>query len=271
MPQPSTTSRPSPPKASPKPKPPRAPGEAGTRDRLLRAGAELLDAAKGGDVSTRAICDLAGVQAPTLYHHFGNKQALLDEVVSHGFRSFLAARADTSATTADPTTDPIDDIRRGWDDHVAFGLRHPTFYAHVYGTVKPGVPCGVVASVEAMVLDTLDAAARQGRLTVAPAVAASEIVAASSGVILTLITQPPGEADLGLSTRVRDAILRSITIDDATGGTSVRSTSGAASAHASAPSAASAAIALTAALDDDASRFTPGEATLLRELLARLS
>ena len=49
------------------------------RDRLLLAAAELLDAADGSEVSTRAICDRAGVQAPTLYHHFGSKQGLLDE------------------------------------------------------------------------------------------------------------------------------------------------------------------------------------------------
>jgi AcrR family transcriptional regulator len=45
-----------------------------------------------GEVSTRAICERAGVQAPTLYHHFGNKQALLDAVITHGFNRFLAVR-----------------------------------------------------------------------------------------------------------------------------------------------------------------------------------
>jgi len=50
-------------------------------DRLLLAAGQLLHEAKGGNVSTRAICDRAGVQAPTLYHHFGSKQGLLDAVV----------------------------------------------------------------------------------------------------------------------------------------------------------------------------------------------
>ena len=109
------------------------------RDRLLLAGAHLLHEAQGGDVSTRAICELAGVQAPTLYHHFDSKQGLLDAVVSHGFRQFLKVRRSFG-----PAPDhPITDVKNGWDSHVMFGLEHPSFYAHVYGNVRAGVPCGV--------------------------------------------------------------------------------------------------------------------------------
>ena len=45
------------------------------RDRLLLAATQLLDEAAGGPVSTREITERAGVRAPTLYHHFGSKQA----------------------------------------------------------------------------------------------------------------------------------------------------------------------------------------------------
>src|SRR5712671_3236961 len=115
-----------------------------TRDRLLLAATQLLDEAAGGPVSTRQIVDRAGVRAPTLYHHFGSKQALLDAVVSHGFTEFLRARR-----AAGGTSDPIDDIREGWDNHVAFGLEFPSAYAHIYGNVRAGVPCGVADDVRA--------------------------------------------------------------------------------------------------------------------------
>src|ERR1700681_2068540 len=105
------------------------------KDRLLLAAADLLDAAEGGEVSTRQITERAGVQAPTLYHHFGNKQALLDAVVSHGFKRFLEERG-----AGEGANDPIDAIREGWDSHVAFGLEFPSAYAHIYGNVKAGVP-----------------------------------------------------------------------------------------------------------------------------------
>ncbi|MDO8214154.1 TetR/AcrR family transcriptional regulator [Conexibacter sp. CPCC 206217] len=228
------------------------------RDRLLLAGAHLLDESGGGEVSTRAICELAGVQAPTLYHHFDSKQGLLDAVVSHGFRQFLSARR---AFAVGGDGDPIADIREGWDSHVQFGLEHPAFYAQIYGSVRPGEPCGVVSEVEAMILQTLEPAARRGRLTVSPADAAAEILAASSGVILTLITRPRGSADLGLSQRVRDAVLDAVTTDPG---------DAAAARPRDEPTVASAAIALAAALDDAPTPLSASETALLRDWLGRL-
>jgi len=58
-----------------------------------------------------------------------------------------------------------------------------------------------------MRLDALEAAAQQGRLRVSPAEAAAYILAASSGVTLSLIQQPLSERDVSLSDRVRDSVL----------------------------------------------------------------
>jgi AcrR family transcriptional regulator len=225
------------------------------RDRLLLAAAQLLDEAKGGPVSTRQITERASVQAPTLYHHFGSKQALLDAVVSHGFKEFLGKRGAGGGAT-----DPIDDIRDGWDSHVAFGLEFPSAYAHIYGNVKPGIPCGVAEDVRAHLLDALQPAARQGRLLVSPGEAAAHILAASSGVTLTLIQQPAGERDLSLSDRVRDGVLAALTTggQPATPLTTERSRQ-------------SAVGILSRVIEDDASVLSAGERALMRELLARLA
>lgn len=225
--------------------------ETPARDRLLLAGARLLHEAAGGEVSTRAICEQAGVTAPALYHHFGSKQALLDMVVSHGLRQFLAERE----SVPDNQDDPIAAIRAGWDVHVQFGLSHPAFYAHVYGHVEPGRKCGVVSEVEAMILATLEPAARQGRLTVPAEQAAAEILAASSGVVLTLITSPDVA---GLSARVREAVLGGIVAD--------------APQLAGGPmTASSAAIALSAALADSPDVLGAPETALFRSWLSRVA
>lgn len=228
--------------------------EAGARDRLLRAAAELLEAAGGGEVSTRTICERAGVQAPTLYHHFGNKQGLLDAVVSHGFRHYLAGCA-----AAGGEADPIDEVRRGWDLHVGFGLENPSFYALIYGRAVPGEPCGVVADVEAMILAALQPAARAGRLRVSPDRAARQVLAASTGVVLTLIAQQVEQRDLSLSTDVRDAVLDRIFVP----------TSGHAEGAVD-DGRRPAAVALAAALDQQPSGLTAAEDALLREWLGRL-
>jgi AcrR family transcriptional regulator len=234
-------------------------------DRLLLAGAQLMDAAGGPEVSTRAVCDLAGVQAPTLYHHFGSKEGLLDAVVSHGLRRFLDAHRDDDDRK---NVDPIEQIRQGWDIHVQFGLAHPAFYAHIYGHVERGKQCGVVADVELMLLQALEPAARQGRLSVTPAAAAAQILAASSGVVLALITDPSAEPDMGLSHRVRDAMLTSLTVST-TG--DVRPGRGRRVPLPSEPTPASAAVTLSAALDGGSPALTATENALLRDWLARIA
>jgi AcrR family transcriptional regulator len=223
-----------------------------TPDRLLLAATQLLDEAQGAPVSTRQITERAGVQAPSLYHHFGSKQALLDAVVSHGFKKFLAERA--ASGTRD---DPIDTIRAGWDSHVAFGLEYPSAYAHIYGNVKPGVPCGVIEDVRAHLLHALEPAAEQGRLRVSSAEAAAEILAASSGVTLALIQQPPDERDLGLSVRMREGVLAAIAEGVAA---PVEQTELDASLET-----------LTRALAREPNALTPGERALMQELLRRLA
>jgi AcrR family transcriptional regulator len=229
--------------------------DAPARDRLLLAAAELMDQAGGGDVSTRAICELAGVQAPTLYHHFGSKDGLLDAVVSHGFRQFLQ---DQQVATSDE--DPIDVIRRGWDIHVRFGVQNPRFYAHIYGRVEAGKRCQVVADMEEMLLRALEPAARQGRISVSPAEAAAAILAASSGVTLRLITSSTDRVDWQLSNRVRDAMLESISGTGKNRRGPNKETS-----------VAAAAITLASLLDDSPTALTGAETTLLRQWLGRLT
>ena len=69
-----------------------------------------------------------GCRRPTLDHHFGDKDGLLDAVVVYGFQRYLAEKR------ARPSTgDPVEDLRRGWDQHVEFGRAQPAFYALMYG------------------------------------------------------------------------------------------------------------------------------------------
>lgn len=204
-----------------------------TRDRLLLAAAELLAEPTGREVSTRAICERAGVQAPTLYHFFGSKQGLVDAVVEQRFTEHMQAEVPA---------DPVTALRAGWDRHVRFGLEHPAFY----------VPATLVAPAEKLAVDQLNRVARQGRLLVAPEVAAKQVVAATVGVTLSLIAAP----DSGWSARLRDTVLGSVVTD--TGESRP------------AGSLSTMAVGFLAALDEEPDAFTDGERTLLREWLHRV-
>ena len=86
------------------------------RTRILETAAGLLAQSTEVDVSTRAICDAAGVTAPTLYHHFGDKDGLLAAVVDFGWAAFLETKRAVAAVVHDHVAD---DVRAGWDNHRA--------------------------------------------------------------------------------------------------------------------------------------------------------
>lgn len=212
------------------------------RDRLLLAAAEMLE--NGGKVSTRAVCERAGVRAPTLYHHFGSKQGLIDAVLNHGFTQYVAVES---------SGDPLSDLREGWDRHVRFGLEHPSFYGLLYGRAEPGRPCAVTAPAHAALRDRFTEAAARGLLKVPADIAAEQVLAANVGVTLTLITQT--EPDFALSAGVREAALAGVL-------------------HASGVQThdrPSTALTLRALVDEDPGDLTPGERALLGELLDRLA
>jgi AcrR family transcriptional regulator len=220
-----------------------------TRQRLISAAAGLLASAEGEPVSTRAICSEAGVGAPTLYHHFGDKQGLFDAVVAKGFEDYLA----TNQVTA--TGDPIGDLRVAWDTHVDFGLANPAIYTLMYGLGRQGRRPPAAADAHRILVGTLERAALAGRLTMPVPEAADMTDAAAVGVTLALIA---GDQDMALSTRTRDAVLAAITTD-------------APAAHTGGSTLTSLAIALDAAVAGDAGPLTGAEAALLHEWLNRLA
>ncbi|MCU1552333.1 MAG: TetR family transcriptional regulator [Glaciihabitans sp.] len=173
------------------------------KQRLLEATARLL-AEQGVGVSTRAICEAAGVTAPTLYHYFGDRDGLMQAVVAHGFANYLASKR-----ALESSGDPIEDIRRGWIDHNDWGTSNPEFYSLMYGQVKPGHHAAAADEAEQLLVEKLEDAARRGLLRVAPAIAARLILAANVGMTLALIRQPDADFE-GVSDRLRESTLASV-------------------------------------------------------------
>ncbi len=175
-----------------------------TRERLIAAAADLIAAAPGEEFSLRAVCDAVGVKMPTLYHFFGSKQGLIDAVIEHGFDLYLNEKSSMESSG-----DPIQDIRAGWDAHVAFGLANPGFYTLMYGKVRPG-HSPEAQSRPSEILRALTArAAEQGRLLVPSEQAAAHILVTNIGVTLRqIILAAP---DPALSQAVREGAISAIT------------------------------------------------------------
>jgi AcrR family transcriptional regulator len=185
-------------------------GQPPAKMRLLQAAAELLANSAGAPVSTRQITQLAQVSAPTLYHHFGDKEGLYDAVVSAGFEEYVAGERDFA-----PSGQPLEDIRRMWDNHVHFGLNQPELYLVMFGNIRPESRPAIVADAEALMEEMLNKAAAAGQLSVQPREAARSILAANVGVTLMLIAEPVAERNLDLSTMTRDAMIFAVASDQA--------------------------------------------------------
>ncbi|MFJ3957182.1 TetR/AcrR family transcriptional regulator [Arthrobacter sp. NPDC090010] len=222
-----------------------------TKQRLLEAAARLVAASPGQEVPLRAICDAAGVKLPTLYHFFGSKQGLLEAVIDHGFELYLGVKDGL-----EPGADPLEDIRRGWDAHVEFGVANPAFYALMYGQVVPGSRPEAQGRATGMLRKLTGRAEAQGRLAVSAERAADLILAANVGVTLHCIVEE--DYDDALSAELREACLEAIT--------------GSRAPAAVTPSAVGeSASSLLLALDDGEARLSSEEAALLRVWLRRLT
>jgi len=223
-----------------------------TRAVILQAAAELLAASPTGDISTRAVSEAAGVTQPVLYRHFGDKDGLLAAVVDHVWEAYLGPKRAAPASA-----DPLEDLRAGWDAHTAFALANPHAYRLLFGGALAARPD---AAGEALALLTgiLERLAAAGRLRLAPQVAARVVMAANSGIALALILRGDAHPDPAVSTVMREATLRGLLIDAPDAG---ETDAGAA--------VAAAATTLRAHLPHT-DAFTPAEAGLLDEWLARI-
>ncbi|MFI9759569.1 TetR/AcrR family transcriptional regulator [Streptomyces sp. NPDC051963] len=179
-----------------------------TRRQILEVAADILEREGAEGVSTRAVAAAAGIRAASLYQLFGDKEGLLSALAIHAFDLYLAGKH-----TLTQSGDPVDDMRRGWDMHVDFGLRHPAFYLLMYGADRPGRRPPAAAEANALLMKFLNRAADDSRLRVPPALAARLTLAAITGVTLSLIGTPEDDRDMEVSARMRDTLIDSLTTD----------------------------------------------------------
>jgi AcrR family transcriptional regulator len=219
------------------------------RERILAVTAKLL--AEGGReaVSTRVVGAAAGVQPPTIYRLFGDKQGLLDAVAADGFAAYL-----DSKTGLEPSSDPVADLRTGWDLHIGFGLANPALYLVMYGEPRTTAPPAEVAGL-AILAGHIRRIAEAGRLRVSEERASRLVQAAGHGVALDLIATPADHCDPELSAMAREAVIAAITTDVPA---------------VTAPGPAAAAVTLRAALPRT-TVLTPHEQALLGDWLDRIA
>jgi AcrR family transcriptional regulator len=181
----------------------------GLREHVLEVAEELLEASPDRDVSTRALCEAAGINAPTLYRLFSDKARLMSALVDHGFDRYLAGKRKIHGQA-----NAVHELCAGWDSHLAYALAHPAVYRLMYSPTFSAVPASAGEALR-LLKDVLTRCAADGLLRVDIDDAAQAIMSANVGVALCIVTQSDVYIDPELSHRVRDAVHRTVLADAA--------------------------------------------------------
>jgi len=179
-----------------------------TSDILLNAALKVLEEDGEAQFSTRKVCAIANVTAPTLYHHYGSADGLLSAALAEAFGQFLESKK-----TVVRSADPVVVLREGWNDYVRFAATRPRLYAAMMSRVLDGADIPAAEQAFALLLARIAAIAAKGRLRPTVAAAADLMWASANAASMLHVTArlrkgaPPASAVLE---QIREDALRSI-------------------------------------------------------------
>lgn len=173
-------------------------------DRIRRCALELLRDGGPAALTTRAVCQCAGVTAPTLYHHYGDKDGLLRAVAQAELLAMFARKQRMKSTG-----DPLQDLKRGWDDWVEFAIEQPhlvrALQASGGATTQP-----LREAAEAIAAGRLVRLATTVPLVLDPPTAARVLVAGANAVVQMLLDGLSVAEVRRLSALLRDGLVSSL-------------------------------------------------------------
>ena len=182
-----------------------------TKTALLTAALTLIEEEGEAHFSTRAVCDIAKVTAPTLYHHFHSADGLLSAAIAEAFEQFLSSKR-----SAIQAPDPVEALIEGWDNYVGFAAARPRLYAAMMARFLSGADLPAAREGQAMLRYRIAQVEAAGRLAIASE-AAVQVVWASVNSAAMLFVNAALQPDVGMGTPdpatvacLRDAAIQAI-------------------------------------------------------------
>ncbi|MEU4316551.1 TetR/AcrR family transcriptional regulator [Nocardia sp. NPDC024068] len=177
------------------------------RTEILSATRELLERTGDvGAVSIRAVAELVGVSAPSIYRHFSDKDALIEAAVAEVFEAL-----DTAMQAAvDPAEPSPLRLRRLGLAYVRFALDHPEQYrlATIPTLHRGAVDTVLTSGAFRYFAGTVEEAMAEGLIDRAdPTPLVLELWAAAHGIASLLLAKPylPWGDPMAVAERVLDA------------------------------------------------------------------
>ena len=106
-----------------------------TKSRILDAAREMFVQDGVEAVTMREIAKRIEYTPTAIYHHFRDKQALIEELCLIDFRGLAQAFGKIGRIE-----DPIERVRRLGAAYIDYGLEHPSHYRFMFMTPKPMLP-----------------------------------------------------------------------------------------------------------------------------------
>jgi AcrR family transcriptional regulator len=233
------------------------------KTRILEAAAELIADSPDADISTRAVCEAAGVSAPSIYHYFGDKEGLLAAAVDFAMERFLGPKREAAAALHDNVAD---DLRAGWDNHLEFARENPGMYRLLW---SPAVSRESRAAAEGheLLRTALEHGASRGQLRMSVETATRVVMAATTGAALSTVSQPELFADGAFAETLRDAVIAAVVVSESTEPASKRRKR----ANSSEVTLASTAATLQSKLGHQTTALTDAERALMQQWLSKLA
>ena len=179
-----------------------------TRDALVAAALKVLERDGEAQFSTRAVCAIADVTAPTLYHHFGNADGLLSAAIAAAFSAFLKSKI---AAVTSP--DPAEALREGWDNYVGFAAARPRLYVAMMSRFLQGADIGAARQANDLLAERIRTIAAAGRLAISVSAAADLAWASANSAALlhvTAVQRGTSPPDPNLIADIRTRMLQSL-------------------------------------------------------------
>jgi AcrR family transcriptional regulator len=158
-----------------------------TRRAILQATDSLLVEEGVERFSMRRLCDRCGYTAPTIYHHFGDKNGLLDALIDERFRRLLV-----TLRRRPPGKSPLSTLRAMAESFVQFGLEHPAhFHLLTSRQLNGSEPLPSLEEVRELFVEILAGLGEKGLLNAhSPSEAGQSLWAMLHGLVSLRIHRP---------------------------------------------------------------------------------
>lgn len=156
-------------------------------------------------MTTRAVAERAGIQAPTIYRLFGDKDGLIEAVAESVMDSYVSEKQVAPAGGVSP----VEALHAAWQRHVDFGLGNPELYAMIAAPGRGDPSPATLAGIEVL-RGLISAMAAAGHLIVSERRALQMVHSAGNGAVIALLEEDSSTRDLGLTDAVCNAILTAI-------------------------------------------------------------